>query len=440
MTIRKYLLILVTLILSLTLFGCGGRFGGQTDDDGDTTMPDNSNGDGPREKVTISYWNLLTGADGATMREMVKSFNEEYNGVIEVVEQSTNEVDYYEILNLNIPIGRGPDVAIMHSYYVQSYANRELIVSIDNLVNNSEINLADYPEDILQSLNFDDKLYGIPLDMHPIGIYYNKDLLDQYGCDVPTNRSELIECAKKAPNNEGDVWGLPISAEWPSDYTFTSALYQNNGLEIDENGNPGYDTQEGVNAITSFADLIHKHKLSPTHLGNDQDLFYFQNGNAMFHFQGSWMLNSMIESDVNFGVIPLSKMFNENSDTIAIRSHTFVFPYQSSVNHDKRQASMTFVKYLSDQGAKWANAGQIPASQVARETDEYKNLDYLEGFGEIENFRIAAPSPFYHEAFTPIYSRVTYALQNPNYDAQDLIKMAVEEALLLIKESKEFLE
>jgi hypothetical protein len=45
---------------------------------------------------------------------------------IEVIETFTNEVDYYTNINLLVPLGRGPDVAIMHSYLVQSYANSKL--------------------------------------------------------------------------------------------------------------------------------------------------------------------------------------------------------------------------------------------------------------------------------------------------------------------------
>lgn len=399
-------------------------------------------------KVTISYWNSLTGADGVVMRQLIQLFNQEYQGRIEVTEVYTNEVDYYTNLNILVPMGRGPDVAIMHSYLVQSYANRELIIPIEHYIHSSgvDIRTEDYIQDVIQSLYFNNLLYGIPLDIHTVGIYYNIDLLNKYSLSVPTNRLELILAAKTVQAGEkaagrNNFWGLPISSVWPSEWIFTTSLYQNNGLEIDSEGNPAFHSNAGKAALKAVTDLIHTENLSPINLGVDQDLFYFQTGQALFHIQGSWMLNSMIESGVNFGVIPLSNMFNSDqasySEKIHARSHTFVIPMQTrTVSDMKKLAIMLFVKYLGDHSYVWASAGQIPASNIARATSEYQSLPYLSGFGAVENFRVAARSPYFHEAYSPVYSRVTAALLNSNYNADTLLSAAVQEALQLIQAAK----
>ena len=182
----------LTLAAAAALTGCG------------------SSGGGSGKSVNISYWNLLTGADGTVMREMVASFNEEYKDKIYVTEQYASEDVYYDNLELNIPIGRGPDVAIMHSYRVQSYANQGLIYPLDELIQSEGIDMTDFPAQIVSSLEFKNATYAVPFDMHPLGIYYNKTLLAQYGCQVPTNRIELIECAKKADNTDGGVTKAPL--------------------------------------------------------------------------------------------------------------------------------------------------------------------------------------------------------------------------------------
>jgi multiple sugar transport system substrate-binding protein len=342
---------------------------------------------------------------------------------------------------------KGPDVMIMHSYLVQSYANTGLIVPLESYIETSGVDIksSDYMKDIFNSLYFENKLYGVPLDVHTVGIYYNKDLLDKYGLSVPTNREQLISAAKTVQTGEkvtsSQFWGLPLSTTWPSEWLFTASLYQNNGLEIDQNGDPAYNTTQGINALKALTDLIHVENLSPLNLGVDQDLFMFQTGKALFHIQGSWMLNSMIESGINFGVLPVSQMFNL-SDTatknqIPVRSHTFVVPKPSVDMTERRQeAIMTFVKYLGDHSYIWATAGQIPASNIARATTEYQALPYHAGFGDISNFRISAQSPYFHQAFSPVYSRVTAAMSNKNYNAQLLLNAAVEEALLLLQEAR----
>jgi hypothetical protein len=93
---------------------------------------------------------------------------------------------------------------------------------------------------------------------------------------------------------------------------------------------------------------------------------------------------------------------------------------------------MTFVKYMGDNSSLWATAGQIPASNIARATPEYDLLPYHPGFGKVDDFRVAAQSPYFHQAFSPIFSRITGALANPNYNAQALMDAAEEEALQLL--------
>ena len=415
-------LLLLLLCPAVTLAGCA-------------TEPGQADG----SLVSIKYWNLMTGADGPIMKEMVAAFNEEYKGRIEVIDESANEDTYYDNLQLNIPIGRGPDVAIVHSWRVQSYANQGLIVPMDEMISAAGIDMGDYPEQIVDSLSFEGKTYAIPLDMHPIGIYYNKDLLEQYGLEVPTNRDELIAAAKKADNRDGGVWGLPLSSQWPSDYVYTTALYQFGGKEVTADDLPGFNTQAGIQALEAFADLVHKYGLSQTSLGNDQDLALFRSGKALFHLQGSWMLNSLKTSKINFGIIPLSMMFNPDSDAIAVRSHTFVLPAQKREDAAKRDAAMEFIEWMTKNSHVWATAGQVPASASARAKQEYKEIPYVSDFGDPANFMIGSSSPYYFEAYTPVYSRVTQALLKPDYDAPTLLAEGEEEGKKMVQELKEIL-
>lgn len=432
---KRILSVVLALSMVVGLTACGGS--GETDKGSDKNT----------KETVITYWNPLTGADGSYMRQLVKNFNEEYEGTYEVVETFTAETDYYTNLQTLVPLGKGPDVAIMHSYLVQSYAYNDIIRPIESLIKDSGVDIKreDYITSIYDSLYYENELYAVPLDVHCVALYYNKALLDKYERQVPTNREELIETAAYIQQKEQEagntMWGIPLSSAWPSEWLYLNSLYQNNGVELDENGNPGFNTAEGKLAMTQVSDLVHKYGLSPANLSTDQDLFMFQSGQAVFHFQGTWMLQDIVKSSVgeNFGVLPTSGMFaaaeSENSNDIAVRSHTFVVPNKAGTE-DKSEAIMTFVKYIGDNSYLWAQAGQIPASNVARESEEYKALDYLSDFGAVENFRAAQPSPFYHPAFSPIYSRVTAAILKEDADLDALFNDAVTEANGLLDAAK----
>lgn len=441
---RAITTLIIALMLLLTACVGGGN-------QGEEPEPDEG------EKVTISYWNPLTGADGVVMRRLVRDFNKEHEGVYEVIETYANEEDHYDNLEMLIPINRGPDVSIVHSHIVQSYANEELIIPIDDYIINSEveINKEDYVENVFNSLYYKDELYGIPLDLHTVGIYYNKTILEKYNLEVPTNREELLNVAKEVQEKEdaSGFWSFPLSTVWPSEWIFTTALYQNGGKEINNDDTPAFNSAEGLKAMKMLADLIHVHKLSPSTMSVDQDLFAFQQGKALFHIQGTWMLNAIKDSAKNyeFGVIPLSNMFtdedNETKNQIAARSHTFVVPESKNVRSKaKQKAIMTFIKYLGDNSYVWAEAGQIPASNIARETEEYKAIEYIHDFGEPENFRVSAQSPYFRHSYPVVYQRVTQVMSISNNqidrDYTDekikaLLKDAETEGLQLLASAKD---
>ncbi|HOJ45229.1 MAG TPA: extracellular solute-binding protein [Bacilli bacterium] len=396
------------------------------------------------ENVSITYGNPITGADGTAMRQLVSRFNQEYEGQINVTETFLTETEFYESLLLTIQMKRAFDIALVHSYKVAGFANKDLIRPLQGIIDTAgiEINREDYIESVYDSMYWNDSLYAIPLDIHTIVLYYNQDLLSARSLDVPTNRAELIAAAKTMPNNSSGGWGLPLSTTWPSEYIYTTALYQNGGLEIDEDDNPAYATEAGATALRMLSDLIHVEHISPTNVSVDSDLMLFNQGKAMFHINGDWMLNSVVESGVNFGVAPLSKMFTENPDTayaddIAARSHCFVLP-DGRNDAIKQQAAMVFAKYITENASLWAEqGGHVPASNIARATQDYLDLPYHQDYGDVDHFRLNATSPYYYEAFSPIFSRVTTALTNPAYDAMALLNAAAAEGVQLVTEAKQ---
>lgn len=447
---KKLLHLSLITLLVLTLAACS-RFGGTPDPD-----PDPDPEPEPGELIPLTFWNPLTGADGVVMRQLIAEFNVEYDGEIQVTETYVNEETHYQNIDLLVPMGRGPDIAIMHSHRVSGYVDKDILVPIDSYMENTDVDISydDYVTDVMNSLTIDDETYGIPLDLHTVGIYYNSALLDKYNLEVPTTRDELIQAAITVQNGENNdsFYGFPLSTVWPSEWIFTTALFQNGGDEISDIETPAYNNEAGLKAMKAVADIIHEYNLSPNTMSVDQDLFAFQQGNALFHVQGSWMLNAIIDSSVgdSFGIIPMSTMFTEEDtntkDQIYARSHTFVFPETTTTpSLAKQEAMLTFVKWMGDHSYDWATAGQIPASNIARSSSNYEALPYIHDFGDPENFRVGAQTPYYQEAYGVVFAYVTQVLSiSPdNVSSQytdsyimGLLNDAVEEAELLIESVK----
>ena len=243
------------------------------------------------------------------------------------------------------------------------------------------------------------------------------------------------------PNTSAGGWGLPLSIEWPSEYIFTTAYYQNGGKDFDAQGNPGFNTEAGKKALKSLSDIIHTYKYSPTNCNVDGDLGLFCQGKAMFHIQGDWMLKQIEGEGVNFGVTSLANMFvdtpSETSEDVYARSHVFAIPTNSRLSAIKQQACLTFIKYVTEHADVWAESGHIPANNSARETDAYAALPYHGSFGNLSRYRLNDPNPYYYEGFSPVFSRVTTALSNANYNADELLQAAYEEGVDAVAMAKD---
>ena len=426
----------------MALTGCGRRGGGNTSEP-DVVPSTDASGNFIFDNIKITYGNPITGADGAHMRKLVADFNKEYKGQIEVSESYLTETSYYEALELTIPMNKGYDVSLVHSYKIASYANKGLLTPLNDALETSKIGVSreKYLTNVYDACVYNNEQYGIPLDIHTTLLYYNKDLLSKYNLEVPTNRAELIAACQKMPNNNAEGWGLPLSVEWPSEYIYTTALYQNGGKELTDEGNPGFNTPEGKKALTMMTDLIHKYKFSPTNVNVDGDLTMFCQGKAMFHIQGDWMLKQIEGEGVNFGVTSLANMFvdtpSETSEDVYARSHVFAIPTNSRLSAIKQQACLTFIKYVTEHADVWAESGHIPANNSARETDAYAALPYHGSFGNLSRYRLNDPNPYYYEGFSPVFSRVTTALSNANYNADELLQAAYEEGVDAVAMAKD---
>src|SRR3984893_19467934 len=80
-------------------------------------------------KPTISYWNGLTGADGKIMDELIEQFTRDTG--IRIEQQRIPWADLYAKLQISVPAGQGPDLALIHTVEVSHFASDGVLEAID---------------------------------------------------------------------------------------------------------------------------------------------------------------------------------------------------------------------------------------------------------------------------------------------------------------------
>ena len=100
--------------------------------------------------------------------------------------------DYYAKVPNAVASGAGPDVGIMHIDQLATNAARRVIIPLDEIASGLELTEADFNPVVWNAGEYQDKRYGIPLDIHPLGFYANTAQLTKAGMDaLPTDRSRL---------------------------------------------------------------------------------------------------------------------------------------------------------------------------------------------------------------------------------------------------------
>jgi multiple sugar transport system substrate-binding protein len=353
---------------TLTAAGCGQGSAERASSAGDG----GKNYDGP--KVDLKLWNGFTGGDGAIFKQLVTKFNGEHNNI--ALSVTTYEwADYYAKLPSAVSSGSGPDIAVMHMDQLATFAARGVIQELDDVASALQLNEGDFAPTVWKGGMYNDKRYGIPLDMHPLGFYYNKGVMQKAGLDPnkpPTTKDDYT--AALAELKKSGIQGFWVSPfQFTGGMTFYSLVYQFGGSVFDEAGqNATFNSDEAVEACTWLLDII-KQGYSPKNVGQDADYLAFKSGKNAFNWNGIWQINDLKKgSQIEWGVAPLPQIGTKPAAWA--NSHNFTIVKQRQADANKVSASKVFINWLSEHSLDWGKGGQVPARKEVRESAEFKSL------------------------------------------------------------------
>ena len=330
--------------------------------------------EGPYEgpKVELAFWNGFTGGDGPFMKGMVEKFNSE-NDNISVKMNTLEWGDFYSKMPNAVASGAGPDVAAMHVDQVGTNAARGVIQPLDNMVEALNLEEGDFSELVWKAGVYDDKRYAIPLDIHPLGFYYNKTLLEQGGISEPPQDRESWEAALAGMKAAGVNEPFWATATWPAHLIFISLLKQFGGSLYDEEATKAtFNSDAGVEALTWYAS--HVPEFSPKDVANDAQAQAFRQGRDAMTWDGIWMMNEWAKVDgLEWGAAPIPQIGSEPG--VWASSHQLTVMRQADADDNKLHASRQFLAYLSENSLEWAKSGQVPARNSVRESGDFEALE-----------------------------------------------------------------
>src|SRR5579871_1325964 len=343
-TMRRTLLAL--LIVAWTLLPCGCRR------------------EGPRV-ITIRFWNGFTGPDGRTMLRIVKRFNAA-NPDVNVLMQRMDWNTYYNKLFVAGIGHRAPELFVVHSRALERFARAGFARPNDDLVAGPNgLDTNDLDPNVWKAVEYQGKHYALPLDVHVMGMYYNRRLFREAGLvnaqgepQLPTDRASFLEALQKLqkPASPGHPaqWGFVFTNLETNVYTVMCQF--GGSFFTPDNARCTLNDPKNVAALQFCVDLIHKYHDVPSPENIDAWVG-FRQGKVGMAFEGIYMLADLEkQQDLDFGGAPVPQF----GDHTAVWADSHTLCLRSDLKGPELTATWRFVKFLSDNSLDWAAGGQVP--------------------------------------------------------------------------------
>jgi multiple sugar transport system substrate-binding protein len=364
----------------------------------------------PRE---VKFWTLFTGGDGEFFDAMVKAYNASQNEVV-LKNDTVKFTDYYTKLTAALAAKSAPDVVICHASNLVNYVPNNVFLPLDPYIKKAGVNLSDFESAPLAACTFNGKIYALPLDVHPLIMYYNKDLLAQAGISsVPATYDEVLAAAKAVQAKTGAM-GIACddtTATYKA-YTLTRMfmsylMQQKTTMLTADNKKANFNNEAGVKAIKALEDMVNANAVTPKGLDYDSSVSNFKLGKAAFHFNGVWATGGFEQqAGLNFGAVQFPAAFGKNAAWTD--SHTFAIPAQRKVDEQKIVDAVKFIDWMTSHGEMWAKAGHIPTRKSVVTKSEFQALPHRAEYASAVKTVFAPPAT---AKWSQIYDTVSDCLE-----------------------------
>ncbi len=365
--------------------------------------------DGPN--VELAYWNGLTGGDGPIMRKLVTQFNAAHPN-IKVTMTAIVWAEYFQKLPAAVSNGKAPNIGLMHNDDLGTNAARKVIDPLDDVATALKLSEADFASIAWNGGLYNGQRYGIPLDIHPAGLFYNKTVMEKAGLDPakpPTTGDELMTMLDtlKSKGVQG-MWTSALSVyNGPTAHMLT---YQYGAKMVNDDGmSVGWADDGGVKAIQWYKDLI-TNGYSPKNAAADGDFVSISNNKSAFMFNGPWNTTPLdAVKGLEWGAAPVPNVGGQQVTWAG--SHQFVLPRQVKADQNKAVASRVFLNWISQQSLGWADAGMVPARNEVRSSPEFAKKGPVTEFAkEVDYIRFVPPVAGVGDVFTEYNQAVSDAM------------------------------
>lgn len=343
---------------------------------------ENTESQGSTDKTTIVFWHSM----GGNLNDAIDYLVEEYNNSQDkYVVKAQFQGEYDDALTKLRSSASGKDVGAdlvqVFDLGTRYMIDSGLIKPIQDFVDQDNYDTSQLEENLLAYYTVDGKLNSMPFNSSTPLLYYNKDMFDEAGVEVPKSLEEMKETGKKLMDS--GVTDMPISMNvygW-----WVEQFMSKQGLDIFDKGNGRkanptktvFDESVGVTNVLKEWKELKDLGIAPN-VGKQGGSPEFKAGTSAMTFASTASL-AQILSEVGdrfeVGTAYFPGVMASDSNGVSIGGASLYA--LDSGDEDKMQGTWDFIKFLVsvDSQTYWnANTGYFPVNKGVLDTEEFKEL------------------------------------------------------------------
>ena len=242
------------------------------------------------------------------LKAVIEGFQEKYPNV--EVDYEIKASDYQQVLATALQSGEGPDLFWTNGTatdIMPGYVKNGMVADISDSVDFSLMT-----DDAMKLSTVDDKQYSVPwLTMDTRACFYNKDIFEENGWEVPGTFSEFEELLSKikeagiTPISQcyGD-WSLlfiwePVMSAYDPEYT--------RGLDDYTSKADGPGASGSLQKLVDWADAGYFGDNWLGVISSDDEVLGFTTGNSAMMIGGTWNISTIDQNnpDLNYGAFAI---------------------------------------------------------------------------------------------------------------------------------------
>jgi multiple sugar transport system substrate-binding protein len=267
------------------------------------------------QDAPLKFWQFYApGGQVATQvawfEKTVADWNDSHDQKVELEYIPNTEYINGPKLATSFASGEGPDIFIISPGDFLRYYNGGVLQDLTPHIDDAA--KADFPESVMANRMVDGKIYGIPMEVEPMAMYYSIKAFEEAKLnenDIPKTWEELLEVAKKLATPERFGVMFETNPGYYQNFTWYPFLWQGGGEFQNAEGKSAFDSPATVQALKFWQDAINLGVAPRQVLGNGANDAAANLGSGYTAMQnvGIWAISQMTNNakDVPFGVFRL---------------------------------------------------------------------------------------------------------------------------------------